>query len=142
MQLYHMLKIPQTQTMKDRARYTMILRQNYPSLVPITFTKFPAGVEEVKQYDSLVLSDTLLASVLSMNNPRDFEDIEEERSFFFIAGHRPNIMHSIGTLYNKYKEIDGRLYIVICCGRNFEPQPRFLHGYVEPEYEEMNGPER
>lgn len=137
-----MLRIPQRQTMKDRAKHSMILRQNYPSLVPITYTKFPAGDEEIKQNECLVLADTLLAYVLSMNDPRDFEDIEEERSFYFIAGHTPNIMHSIGTIYNKYKEVDGRLYIVICCGRNFVPQPRFLHGYVEPEQEEANGPER
>lgn len=142
MQLYHMLKIPQSYTLKERARYSMIVKQNYPEMVPITFTKFPAGDEEVTQCHRLVYADTLLASVLSMNDPRDFEDIEEERAFYFIAGRTPNIMHSIRTLYNRFKEVDGRLYIVMCCGMNFVPQARFLHSYVEPENEETNGPER
>ncbi|KAK3863501.1 hypothetical protein Pcinc_030732 [Petrolisthes cinctipes] len=143
MHLYHSLKIPQNQTMKERAQYSMILRHNYPTLIPVTFTRFPAGVEEeVKQQEHMVFEDTPLASVLSMNDPQDFEDIEEERAFYFIAGRMPNIMHTIGTLHNRYAEVDGRLYIVMCCGRSFVPQPRFLHDYVEPEYEEMNGPER
>lgn len=69
-------------------------------------------------------------------------EIESGRAFYFISGHTPDERNYIGTLYDEYKEIDGFLSIVMCCGKDFVLQPRFLHGYVEPEKEEMNGPER
>ncbi|KAK3863503.1 hypothetical protein Pcinc_030734 [Petrolisthes cinctipes] len=148
MQLYHLLSIPHNRTLKQRVRLTDIILDRCPDRVPVMYTRFPAGEdEEVTQRKILVVATEVLRKVLmSMNDRRDYDDIQEGRAFYFIAGHIPSENTSLRTLYRRYKEMDGILYLVVCCGMNFVLQPRFRHGYLEPEesLEENNngGPER
>lgn len=145
MQLYQLLSIPHDRTMKQRVRMTHMIMSMFPERVPIMYTRFPAGVhEEVRQRKIFVVATEMLKKILEAVDYRDYKDIQEGRSFYFIAGHRPSDNTSVGTLYRRYKEMDGILYVVVCCGRSFVPQPRFLHGYVDPEpdHEDNNDPER
>lgn len=145
MQLYHLLRIPHDRTMKQRMRMTHIIMSMFPNRVPIMYTRFPAGEhEEVRQRKIFVTGTESLKRILAAVDYQDYKDIQEGRAFYFIAGHGPSENTSVGALYRRYKEMDGIMYVVVCCGMSFVPQPRFLHGYVEPEpdHEDNNNPER
>lgn len=145
MQLYHLLSIPHNRTLKQRVRITQMILSMFPDRVPIMYTRFPAGEhEEVAQRKIIMVATELLKKVLAVIDYQAYKDIQEGQSFYFIAGHRPSDNTSIGTLYRRYKEMDGILYVVVCCGRSFVAQPRFLHGYLEPDADHVdnNDPER
>ncbi|KAK3863504.1 hypothetical protein Pcinc_030735 [Petrolisthes cinctipes] len=131
--LYQRLQIPQVLSLRERTTFTLKSMSTHPDHVPFIYARFPAGAKEgVRVSWGLQPSEHLLKDLFIESNLQDYQEIMSGESLYFIAGHRVSVYYCLSTLYRRFKEIDGFLYVVLCRGRNFVPQPRFLRGLVRP----------
>lgn len=88
-------------------------------IVPVIVDTLPnSGMPELKNHKFLVPKEANLAYIL--HKIRDLLDLKQEQSIFLYSNNKVLVMsESMDIIWDKYKDVDGFLYIRCCLENTF-----------------------